>query len=290
MQSPLAAHTAVALPEFASQVPVTAGQFWAVQAAPEMLQVPVPVAGQLALDMQEAPETLHVPASVGQFALLVHDVPVWTLHLPPLIGHWELFVHDAPAAVPPQRLTGEQVPEGHEAPLRSQVRPVFGQAVVEQSALVPLHRFSVGHCAFAVQDVPSPLQVPAIVGQSVAALAAVHGALLTLHLPTSVQTEALLVQSSPPMLHFLLHCWTSWQFPSGFGTRLQPAGCQVLTQLAASVTQLLTWTLQVCDLTLLQVWFLVLQVCGLPALQVCATGLHAVGVPLQVCVCTPLQV
>ena len=55
------------------------------------------------------------------------------------------------------------------------------------------------------------LQVPAIVGQLVAALAAVQAALVTLHLPMSVQTDALLVQSRPEMLHFLLHCWTSLQ-------------------------------------------------------------------------------
>ena len=62
----------------------------------------------------------------------------------------------------------------------------------EQSAPVLLHFLSVEHCAADVQDVPVLLQVPAIVGQLVAALAAVHEApVLTLHLPMSVQTDAL---------------------------------------------------------------------------------------------------
>ncbi len=240
VQSPLPLHTLPALAELASQVPVTAGQFCVVQASPDMLHVPVPVAGQLAFDVQEVPETLQVPATSGQFALVV-QAALLTLHLPPVIG--QLLgeaVHAAPPAMPPQRLAGEQVPDGQAAPVRSQVRPVFGQAVDEQSALLTLHRFCVEHCPADVHELPSLLQVPAIVGQAVASLAAVHAALVTLHLPTSVHTDALLVQSSPPMLHFLLHCWTSWQLPSGFGTRLQPAGCQTLTQLAASVTQLLT--------------------------------------------------
>jgi hypothetical protein len=240
VQSPLALHAEFALAELALQVPEIGGQFWAVQAAPEMLQVPVPVAGQPALDVQEAPETLQVPGTTGQFALVVQEA-LLTLHLPPVIA--QLLgdvVHAAPAAEPPQRLTGEQVPDGHAAPLMSQIRPVLGQAVDEQSALLTLHLFSVEHCAAELHGAPLPLQVPSIVGQAVAELPAVHAALVTLHLPTSVQTDALLVQSSPPMLHFLLHCWTSWQLPSGFGTRLQPAGCQTLTQLAASVTQLLT--------------------------------------------------
>ena len=108
---------------------MTAGQFCVVQASPDMLHVPVPVAGQLAFDVQEVPETLQVPATSGQFALVV-QAALLTLHLPPVIG--QLLgeaVHAAPPAMPPQRLAGEQVPDGQAAPVRSQVRPVFGQAV-----------------------------------------------------------------------------------------------------------------------------------------------------------------
>ena len=103
-----------------------------------MLQVPVPVAGQLALVVQEVPETLQVPATVGQLALVVHDVAVWMLHLPPTIA--QLFgdvVQAAPAAVPPQRLVVAQVPVAVQSvPVMLQVRPVLGQAVDEQSAPV----------------------------------------------------------------------------------------------------------------------------------------------------------
>lgn len=258
-----------------------------------MLQVPVPVAGQLAFDMQEAPETLQVPARVGQFALVVHDVPVWMLHLPPtsaqLLGE---VVHAAPPAVPPQRLVVEHVPEAvQSAFVMLHLRLMLAQAVDEQSAPVELHFLTAEHCAAEVHDVPVLLHVPAMVGQLVAALAAVQETpVLTLHLPTSVHTEALFVQSTPEMLHFLPHCWTSWQLTdSGLARRLQPAGCQTLVQVALSTLQDCVETLQVWVLTLLQVWFVVLQVCAVPALQVCATGLHAGWVPTQVCVCTPLH-
>jgi hypothetical protein len=76
VQSPLPVHAEPELAELALQVPGDVGQFWAVQAAPEMLQVPVPVAGQLALDVQDAPETLQVPETIGQLALVVQDVAV----------------------------------------------------------------------------------------------------------------------------------------------------------------------------------------------------------------------
>lgn len=280
------------LAELALQTPDTVGQFCAVQGRPETLQVPVPVAGQLALDVHDVPETLQVPAMVGQLALVVHDVAVWMLHLPPTSA--QLFgdvVHAAPAAVPPQRLVVEQVPEAVQSALvMLHLRLTFGHAVDEQSAPVLLHFFSDGHCAADVHEAPELLQAPAMVGQAVAALAAVHDAPLTLHLPTSVHTDALLVQSMPLTLHFLLHCWTSLQLTdSGSASRLQPAGCQTLVQDALSTLQVCAETLQVWVLTLLQVWLVVLQVCAVPALQVWATGLHAGWVPTQVWVCTPLH-
>jgi len=234
--------------------------------------------------------TLHVPAMVGQLALVVHDVAVWMLHLPPTSA--QLFgevVQAAPAEVPPQRLVVGQVPV-QLAPVMLQVRLMLGHAVDEQSAPVLLHFLTVEHCVAEVHEVRVLLQVPAMVGQLVAALAAVHDAPLTLHLPTSVHTDALFVQSTPLIEHFLLHCCTSWQLTdSGLASRLQPAGCQTLVQLALSTLHDCAETLQVCVLTLLQVWLVELQVCAVPVLQVCATGLHAGWVPTQVCVCTPLH-
>jgi hypothetical protein len=103
-----------------------------------------------------------------------------------------------------------------------------------------------------VQEVPVLLQVPAIVGQLVAALAAVHEAPLTLQVPMEVQTPALFVQSRPELLHFFVHCWTSVQLTdSGLVSRLQPAGCQTLVQV--STLQVCAATLQLCVLTLLHV-------------------------------------
>ena len=292
MHCELAVQAVPWLAELALQVPETVGQLLAVQGNPERLQVPVPVAGQLALLVHEAPETLQVPGTVGQLALVVHDVPVWMLHLPPtmaqLLGD---VVHAAPPDVPPQRLVVAQVPlDVQSAPVMLQVRPVLEQAVDEQSAPVTLHFFCVEHCAAEVHDVPVLLQVPARVGQLVAALAAVQDAPLTLHAPMSVQTEALFVQSTLEMLHFLPHCWTSLQLTdSGSASRLQPAGCQTFVQVELSTLQDCAATLQVWVLTLLQVWLVVLQVCAVPALQVCATGLHAGWEPTQVWLWTPLQ-
>jgi hypothetical protein len=98
-----------------------------------------------------------------------------------------------------------------------------------------------------VQALPLELQVPAIVGQLVAALAAVHETpVFTLQVPMSVQTEALFVQSTLEMLHFLLHCWTSLQLTdSGSASRLQPAGCQTFVQVELSTLQDCAETLQV---------------------------------------------
>lgn len=291
-----AVHAVPGLPELVLQTPATVGQtvaaLAAVQATPVVLQVPVPVAGQFALVVQEVPEMLHVPGTTGQLALVVHDVAVWTLHLPPTIA--QLFgdvVQAAPVATPPQRLVVEQVPVAVQlVPVMLQVRPVLGQAVDEQSAPVLLHFLTVEHCAADVQDVPVLLQVPAIVGQLVAALAAVQEVpVLTLHLPMAAQSE-LAEQARLEMLHFLLHCWTSLQLTdSGSASRLQPAGCQTLTQLALSTLQVCVDTLQVCVLTLLQVWLVELQVCAVPVLQVCAVALHAGCVPTQVCVRTLLH-
>ncbi len=176
MQFELTVQTVPWLAEFALQVPDTVGQFCAVHAAPELLHVPVPVAGQLALLVHEVPEMLQVPATVGQLALVVHEVPVWTLHLPPTIA--QLFgdvVQAAPPDVPPQRLTVLQVPlDEQSAPVMLQLRPVLVQAVEEQSAPVLLHFFSVEHSPALAQEVPVLLQVPLMVGQLVAALAAVQ--------------------------------------------------------------------------------------------------------------------
>jgi hypothetical protein len=207
VQLPAPVHAVPALAEFALQTPLRVGQLaFDVQAAPETLQVPVPVTGQLALDVQAVPDTLHVPASVGQLALDVHAAPLM-LQVPPTIA--QLFgevVQAAPAALPPQRLVVVQLPVALQSvPVMLQVRPVFGHAVDEQSAPDTLHFFTAEHWPADVQAVPVLLQVPETVGQLVAALAAVHDAPLILHLPMSVQTLVLLVQSRPEMLHFLLH-------------------------------------------------------------------------------------
>jgi hypothetical protein len=233
------------LAELALQTPDTVGQFCAVQGRPETLQVPVPVAGQLALDVHDVPETLQVPAMVGQLALVVHDVAVCMLHLPPtsaqLLGD---VVQAAPAEVPPQRLVVAQVPlDVQSALVMLHLRLTFGQAVDEQSAPVLLHFFCDGHWAAEVQDAPELLQVPAMVGQLVAALAAVHEAPLTLHLPMSVQTDALPVQSTPETLHLLLHCLTRPQgIPSG---PPQPGGPTTHVQVALSSAQVCVEMLQV---------------------------------------------
>ena len=99
-----------------------------VQAAPEMLQVPVPVAGQLALDVQDASERCRCRRRSGSWrwwcrracldaALAADDRAVVRRRRA-----------GRAAAVPPQRLVVEQVPDAVQSvPVMLQVRPVLGQ-------------------------------------------------------------------------------------------------------------------------------------------------------------------
>ena len=109
------------------------------------------------------------------------------------------------------------------------------------------------------------LETDATTGQVVAAFAVVQAALVTLHLPTGVQTDTSLVHSTPVLM--LQNDWHLVTSPQGCGSsglggmRLQPAGSQTCTQDESFLTQ-------VCAVTL-QTWLLALQVCVV-VLQVCA--------------------
>ena len=173
------------------------------------------------------------------------------LHLPPTIA--QLFgdvVQAAPSTVPPQRFTEGHVPV-QLALLMLQGRLTLGHAVVEQSAPVELQVFTVAQSVADMHEFPFVLHVPAIVGQF--ALLVQDVPVWILHLPMSVQIEALAVQSRLDTLHFLLHCWTSVHTVSGLPGS-QPGGDQTSTQLDASTLQLCGVKLHVCVLTLLQVW------------------------------------
>lgn len=146
-------------------------------------------------------------------------------------------------------------------------------ADVQTVPLLMLQWPAAAQAALFRQAVPVRLQLPGIVVQTVAALAAVQVAPLTVHLPAVVQVGGGQVVFSVQVPH------------SGPTQVLQPGGSNaVVHDPGGGSTQVVVMLSQVCVLTLLQVCGDVGQVCVWKPLQVCA------AMPLHVCVWKPAQV
>jgi hypothetical protein len=249
------------------QVPLSVGHWVAALAAVHaivVLTLQFPVAGQFVdalAAVHAAPVLLQVPLMVGQLAFVVQVTPVCTEHLP-TDGHC--------AAA----LAGWQA-----TPVREQLPLISAHCAtdVQTVPVLMLQWPAAAQVALLRHDVPVRLQLPGIVVQTAAALAAVQVAPLIVHLPAVV-----VVQVGGG------HVVLSEHVPHSGPTQvLQPGGSNAVVQDpggGSTQTVLDVMLSQVCVLTLLQTCADVLQDCVWNPLQLWLWML------LQVCVCEPLQV